>query len=393
MDQELPMNVCDESDRPPSLPLTGLRGGLFLLDNRRLSPTARRCERIVVTCSVVSNSVPQETIRGVTTGYSLCSSLSFSDFQSAERAGEGIFARGVTIWENLRHYLAALMATASLLLLLAVTPSAASEKTALEDYRSDANLHLAGEKNGSRFFERKIQMHGKSLELHLAHPRDMHPPNLLVLYASGDGGWFGAAVNMFEDLTHLGYPAVGFSARSYMKLLGYGDDPVSVDELGKDYQAIIGEAQTSLNLPQTARTILTGWSRGAAFAVLVGSEKSLQHQLAGVIAIGLPDKEELNIRIHDRSILVANASSKHQHLIFDTYQRIPFIAPLPFSLIQSTRDDFLPASEARKLFGSESETDKFFAVEARNHRFSGGAAAFGRSLGESVRWMAARLSL
>jgi hypothetical protein len=391
MDQELQMSLRDESNRSPSLPAARPRGEFSLLDNRLLSPE-RRCETTIVTRSVAPNRASRETTRVVTMGHHLYRSSFFSCFQSAQKARERAFARGHTVWKSLRHYVAALMVTVCLLLLLAMAPSAASETVALEGHRSDAGLHLADEKNRSRFFESKIQMHGRPLELHLAYPRDTHPPDLLVLYASGDGGWFGAAVKMFEDLTYLGYPAVGFSARSYMKLLGYSDGPVSVDELDQDYQAIISEAQAALNLPKTARTILTGWSRGAAFAVLVGSEKSFQHQLAGVIAIGLPDKEELKIRIHDRRILVANTSSKHQHLIFDTYQRIPLIAPLPFSLIQSTRDDFLPASEARKLFGSESETDKFFAVEARNHRFSGGAAALAESLRESMRWIANRIS-
>jgi hypothetical protein len=376
MDQELQMNLCDELDRSSSV--LGPRGEYFLLDNRPLQggEGARRAGGGAVACGEPDcgdqhdlhnwgNKPPQGRVRGA---------------QKRSRNQAGV-AR-----------LAAFMAATTLLLLLAIVLWAAPEKAPHEDHRSHASLHSADEKNSSRFFDRRIEMHGKSLELHLAHPREVHPPNLLVLYASGDGGWFGAAVKMFEDLTQLGYPAVGFSARSYMKLLGYGDAPVSVDQLGKDYQAIICEAQASLNLPQTARTILTGWSRGEAFAILVGSEKNFQHQLAGVIAIGLPDKEELKIRIHDRRILVANASSKHQHVIFDTYQRIPLIAPLPFSLIQSTGDDFLPASEARKLFGSESETDKFFAVEARNHRFSGGAAAFGQSLRESVHWIIKKIS-
>jgi Bacterial virulence protein (VirJ) len=287
--------------------------------------------------------------------------------------------------------LAALVATASLLPLLGIALSAAPEKAPLEDHGSEDGSHRVDEKGLTREVERKIEMHGRSLELHLAHSQEALPPNVLLLYASGDGGWFGEAVKMFEDLTHLGYPAVGFSTRSYMKILGYGDDPVSVDELGKDYDEIIREAEASLHLPKTTRTILIGWSRGAAFAVLVGSEKKFQNQLAGVIAIGLPDKEELKIRIHDKRILVANVSSK-RHIIFDTYQRIPLIAPLPFSLIQSTGDDFLPAAEAKKLFGSESETDKFFAVEAHNHRFSGGSAAFSESLRESVSWIAKRIS-
>src|SRR5262249_3486024 len=219
--------------------------------------------------------------------------------------------------------------------------------------------------------------HGKTLELHLNHAQEERShSNILILYASGDGGWFGEAIKMYEEVVHLGYPSVGFSSRSYMKLLSGVDQPVSVTELDDDYEEIVRETEYFLALPVTTRTILTGWSRGAAFAVLVGSEKSFRRQLAGVIAIGLPDKEELNIHIHNKRIIVANLPSKHQHVMFDTYQRIPLIAPVPFSLIQSTRDNFLPASEARKLFGPESETDRFFAVEARNHRFSGGMDAF-----------------
>jgi hypothetical protein len=380
MDQEHQMNLCDELDRSPSSSLLGRRGQYFLLDNRPLpsEESPRRPHEGAVACGEPDrreqhphwpHNWGNESLQGGVRGP-----------QKRRRNQTGITS------------LAAFMGATSLLLSLTIVLSAAPQKTPLEDHRSDPILHPADEKNSSRLFDRRIQMHGRSLELHLAHPGEVHSSNVLVLYASGDGGWFGAAVKMFEDLTQLGYPAVGFSARAYMKLLGYGDAPVSLDQLGQDYLAIICEAQASLNLPQTTRTILTGWSRGAAFAVLVGSEKNFQHHLAGVIAIGLPDKEELKIRIHDRRILVANASSKHQQVIFDTYQRIPLIAPLPFSLIQSTRDDFLPASEARKLFGSESETDKFFAVEARNHRFSGGAAAFGQSLRESVRWIIKKIS-
>jgi fermentation-respiration switch protein FrsA (DUF1100 family) len=285
----------------------------------------------------------------------------------------------------------AFLVTASLFLRLGIALSEAPENTPLGDRGSQDGSHRVDQKGSTLGVMSKIKMHGRSLELHLFRSLEPLPPNVLLLYASGDGGWFGEAVKMFEDLTHLGYPAAGFSARSYMKILGYGEDPVSVDELGKDYDEIIHEAEASLHLPQATRTILIGWSRGAAFAVLVGSEKKFQNQLAGVIAIGLPDKEELKIRIHDKRILVANVSST-RHVIFDTYQRIPLIAPLPFSLIQSTGDDFLPAAEAKKLFGQESETDKFFAVEAHNHRFSGGSAAFSESLRESVRWIVGKIS-
>jgi hypothetical protein len=308
--------------------------------------------------------------------------------ESVRRAGERVFACGAIVRVKFLRGLIVLVVTATMLLLAVTVPLAVPEMSRSEDHPLDSGLSAGDGKDNTRLFEHKIPMHGRSLELHLAHSQPSHPTDLLVLYASGDGGWFGTAAKMFEGLIRFGYPSVGFSTRSYLKLLGYGEEPVSVDELRKDYQEIIRQAEVSLDLPQTTHTILTGWSRGAAFAVLVGSEKEFQHELAGVIAIGLPDKEELKIRIHGKKILVANISSKHEHLIFDTYQRIPLIAPFPFSLIQATGDDFLPASEARKLFGSDSETDKFFAVEAHNHRFSGGTATFTESLRESVRWIA-----
>ena len=109
--------------------------------------------------------------------------------------------------------------------------------------------------------------------------------------------------------------------------------------------------------------------------------------------MGLPDKEELNIRMRGKKILVANVRTNRQHVVFDTYERIPGVAPLPLSLIQSTGDDFLPAAEARPLFGDESESKRFFAIRARNHRFSGGRQEFVRSLKESLVWICGRASL
>ena len=298
-----------------------------------------------------------------------------------------------TIWKRSYWLALVLLETTSLLVFHSMISLQACGKVTVGEQHSDSPILAENETKDIPLFKRKVLLHGKWLELHLAGSQQPNASDLLVLYASGDGGWFGTAVKMFRDLTRFGYPSVGFSAKSYIKLLAYGDHPVSVGELCNDYQEIIHETEALLKLPQTTRTILTGWSRGAAFAVLVGSERIFQHDLAGVIAIGLPDKEELKIKIHGKQILVANISSKHrEQLTFDTYQRIPLIAPLPFTLIQSTGDDFLPASDARKLFGTESETAKFFAVEAHNHRFSGGTAAFNQSLCEAMQWITKGLS-
>lgn len=245
----------------------------------------------------------------------------------------------------------------------------------------------AASANSPRFSSKKIELHGRSLELHLGMPQsDLHS-NILVIYGSGDGGWFGGAVEMFEEIAQLGFPVAGFSTRSYLKSLGYSTAPLSVEELTLDYKSLIEAATQAMALPPVTPAVLAGWSRGAAFAVLVGAEKKLDLNLAGVVAIGLPDKEELNIRIHRKKILIANFPETREHVVFDTYEKIPDVAPLPLSLIQSTHDDYLPASAARTLFGFESSCKGFFAVEAHNHRFSGGKTEFLHTLKESLTWI------
>jgi hypothetical protein len=249
--------------------------------------------------------------------------------------------------------------------------------------RMEVNAH---ERERTSFVS-KIILHGLPLDLHLsdlgAHP--LRP--VLVLYASGDGGWYGEAVGMFEEISAFGYPTVGFSSRSYMKILSRSQEPVTLEELIKDYQLIIEEAKKSLNLPRDTKTVLSGWSRGAAFSVLVGADKSSEQGLLGVLAIGLPHKEELDIHRHERKIVILDHSSKHQHIIFDTYELFSSMASLPTALIQSSHDEYLPAEKAHTLFGEDTRLKRFYSVSARNHRFSGGRDEFRAKLYEALDWL------
>jgi hypothetical protein len=233
----------------------------------------------------------------------------------------------------------------------------------------------------------KISLHGRSLNLHLGHPLAASALAPLVVYASGDGGWFGAAIDMYEGIVKAGYPTAGFSARSYLGLLSHTADPLSTKQLASDYEEIIRQSSTALGVDPSLPVVLTGWSRGAAFSLLAASEPEVQPHVEGVIAIGLPSKEELNIRRRGKDILVANHQSYPRQIIFETFDLISELGPMKVSLIQSTRDDFLPAEAARALFGPDSSVHRFYAVEARNHRFSGGTEAFRHSLVESLSWI------
>jgi hypothetical protein len=228
-------------------------------------------------------------------------------------------------------------------------------------------------------------LEGKSLDLHLAMPGTPRADGVLVVYASGDGGWFGAAVHMFEQITRDGYYAAGFSSRAFLNRERPSGGLATRDRLVDDYESIIERARNAMGLSPSTRTVLTGWSRGAAFAVLVASDPREQQRVAGVVAIGLAQGEDLTMHSDeeddDGRRVFANG-----HPAFDTY-RLMRSSPVRAVVIQATGDQYLPAAEARRLFGDDSPTRRLFEVDARNHRFSGATAQFDRTLDIALAWI------
>jgi hypothetical protein len=52
----------------------------------------------------------------------------------------------------------------------------------------------------------------------LRAPRSQAIDQVVVLYASGDGGWRGAAVDMFHQIAKAGYYTIGFSSRAFLNV-------------------------------------------------------------------------------------------------------------------------------------------------------------------------------
>lgn len=238
-----------------------------------------------------------------------------------------------------------------------------------------------------RRFTTAVILHGLPLELHLSAPRTPVESDILVLYASGDGGWFGTAVDMFRQVADAGYFTVGFSSRSFMKIQRPRSSPLNAAQLAAEYQQIMAQARIALGLAGTARTILTGWSRGAAFAVLVGSESAARDDVLGVVAIGLAEGEDLIVNGEDDETDDGNAPPEKRRWPFEPYARIPHVGPRPCAVIQATQDGYLPAARGRELFGPDTPLRRFYAIDAKNHRFAGGKAAFDAAWLDAIRWI------
>jgi hypothetical protein len=236
-----------------------------------------------------------------------------------------------------------------------------------------------------------VMLHGKVLDLHLSAPQGGPTADALVLYASGDGGWFGAAVDMFHRIGGAGYYTVGFSSKAFLKIDRRPDTPMNPEQLAAEYVQILDTARRDLHLQPGTDVVLTGWSRGAAFAVLAASAQGAPRGIRGVLAIGLSEGEDLEINGPADESDDGVATEAHDHWPFEPYA---LMALLPFrcAVIQATQDNFLVAARARTLFGSDTGKRRLYAVDARNHRFSGGKDAFDRALIDALGWITSAAS-
>jgi dienelactone hydrolase len=143
-------------------------------------------------------------------------------------------------------------------------------------------------------------------------------------------------------------------------------------ELAHDYTAIIDFAEAQLAMSSRAPVVLVGVSRGAGLSVAAAAQDSIQDRLGGVVAIALTQEEE--------------------YLgMYDLYRHLPGLGPLPLAVVQSTHDNYLPAAQARELFGADNEDREFHAIPARNHNFSDARSAMYDAIRASLTWIDEKL--
>jgi fermentation-respiration switch protein FrsA (DUF1100 family) len=230
-----------------------------------------------------------------------------------------------------------------------------------------------------RSFDRRITLNHHELTLHVTRG-GADRRRVLVVYATGDGGWRGKDREVYDQLESWGYTAVGFSAPEYLKHLPgvAGDDGATTPaRLSLDYASIIASARESLQVEDqpAAPAVLVGVSRGADLSVVAAGQSGLRSQLGGVVAIALTREEEYVRR------------RRRPKVPLDLYSYLANLGDLPLAVIQSTRDNYLNAADARELFGPDTAARRFLAIEAENHSFGGARPLLYETLREALGWI------
>ncbi len=230
------------------------------------------------------------------------------------------------------------------------------------------------------------------MEVRIAEPVHLGSAPLLVIYATGDGGWHGVDDQVFDWIASSGLPIAGFSSRNYLKNLGYFSetDTTTPRRLVRDYRQIIAFVRSRLRLPEETPILLAGNSRGAGLSVVAAGQGELKPHLAGVLAIALT-KEEEHI-LHSRTSRRMRAGQQPSRFEVKTYEYLPRLSSFPVCVIQSTNDKYVPAEEARRLFGPDGELRRFRPVDSRNHSFSGGREKLRSEVASALSWIAGALA-
>ena len=232
----------------------------------------------------------------------------------------------------------------------------------------------------------RVEFPKRTLDVTYAKPVSPKSP-VLVVFATGDAGWFGVCSDVFEHLAEKGYYMAGFDSKEFVKHNRTTGERTSIQESAKGMATAFAHAKQALGLPESTPVIVTGDSRGAGLAVFASAEPNLRKGVIGAVAIALTPESDY-LRAPDPETRHAGIKvDEKDRILF--YPILPLLAPMPVAVIQSTSDRYCPAAESRRLMGPDTPTLRLYEVKARNHGFDGGRQQALADLDDALTWIEA----
>lgn len=222
-----------------------------------------------------------------------------------------------------------------------------------------------------------IRGHGQSLRLYGSRG------GVPVIVSSGDGGWIHLGPHVAEALAAKGFFVVGFDVKVYLSSFTSGKVTLRPEDEPGDYKVLADFAGRG----STQKPILIGVSEGAGLSVLAATDPRTKESLGGIVALGLPNINELGWRWKDALIYVTHGAPNEPS--FSTAAIINRLSMTPLAAIHSTRDEFVPLAEVQKILEVAREPKRLWVVKASDHRFSDNLAEFDQRLVEAIAWVRA----
>jgi dienelactone hydrolase len=230
---------------------------------------------------------------------------------------------------------------------------------------------------GSSARTETLALRGVGQTLQLYGTRGSRP----VLLSSGDGGWIHLGPDVARFLADEGCFVVGFDVKAYLSGFTSKGRSLRLDDVKNDYASLV--AYTARG--SAARPLLVGVSEGAGLSVLAATAPGIKASVAGLIVLGLPERNELGWRWRD-SIIYITKQTPHEPL-FSARAIVGDVSPLPLAAIHSSHDEFAPLADIRVIMDAAREPKRLWVVEAANHSFSDNQPELQQRLREAMAWI------
>ncbi len=239
---------------------------------------------------------------------------------------------------------------------------------------------IAATLSGSAPMPRTITLRGRPQTLHLYGPPHGYP----VIVSSGDGGWIHLAPHVAQMLAARGFAVTGFDVKAYLASFTSGPATLRAADEPLDYRALV-EAVAGATKP-----ILIGVSEGAGLSVLATSDPLTKAEVQGIVAVGLPDLNELGWRWEDAMTYLTHKIPNEP--TFSVAAIASAVAPIPLAAIHSTHDEYVPLAEVERVLQHAAQPKRLWVVNASDHRFSDNLSEFDARLLEAILWIQANAS-
>ena len=196
-----------------------------------------------------------------------------------------------------------------------------------------------------------------------------------VVVSSGDGGWVHLGPQVAALLASRGFFVVGFDVKAYLESFTSGTATLRMEDVPGDYRTLLAYAGRG----SSHKPVLVGVSEGAGLSVLAASDAVTKAALGGVVALGLPDVNELGWRWKDALIYVTHGVPKEPTFSTrDVVARSRRCRSRPFTRRTTSS---CPSSEVRDLLTRRGPAlEPCGSCRHADHRFSDNLPEFERRL-------------
>lgn len=227
-----------------------------------------------------------------------------------------------------------------------------------------------------------LTIRGRQVDIYFyAANKDSGKAKGKILYTPGNAGMKRMAVTMAQTMASWGYEVYGLDVKKYLESFTGDTVKLKAVDVMADYRSLAQWMTEGKADPVT----LVGWSQGAGMNLLAGAPEENKKVFTGMICIGLGPENVLGWKFSDE---FADALKKMPHEPkFRSEDYLPQIAPLPLYVIQSSRDEWVTAEQAKRLFALAPQPKKFIMIEATDHHFKNNVNDFYQALREGLQWI------